>query len=136
MPSDRPLSVAERIAALQKSASNDNPSTSSSSLAGGKKKVSALAGDLSTKLNMNALLAGGSVGGGGIGGVPRGGGGNRPSSSTNHHVEAAAADPSRSKIPTMSTKPNDDKEITKEGEMCHPPRAMIPPGRRRRRGER
>ena len=134
MSSDRPLSVAERIAALQKSASNDNSSTSYSSLAGqgvqqvggGKKKVSALAGDLSAKLNMNALLAGGAVGGGGIGG-------NRPLSSANHHVEATTADPSRSKTPTMSTKPNDDKERTKEGGMCHPPRAMIPPGRRRRR---
>ena len=136
MSSDRPLSVVERIAALQKNASNNNSSTSSSSLAGkgvvggGKKKVSALAGDLSTKLNMNALLAGGSVGGGGVGGAPRSGGGN-------HHVLKATADPSRSTTaPTMSTKPNDDNEITKRGEMCHPPRAMIPPGRRRRRGER
>ena len=137
MPSDRPLSVAERIAALQKNASNNNSSTSSSSLAGqgvhqvggGKKKVSALAGSLSTKLNMNALLAGGSVGGGGVGGAPRSGGGN-------HHVLKATADPSRSTTPTMSTKPNDDNEITKRGEMCHPPRAMIPPGRRRRRGGR
>ena len=135
MSSDRPLSVAERIAALHKSASNDNSSTSSSS-GGGRKKVSALAGDLSTKLNMNALLAGGSVGGGGIGGVPRRSGGNRPLSSANHHVEATTADPSRSTTPTMSTKLNDDKEITKEGRMCHPPRAMIPPGRRRRRGGR
>ena len=128
MSSDRPLSVAERIAALHKSASNDNSSTSSSS-GGGRKKVSALAGDLSTKLNMNALLAGSTVGGGGIGG-------NRPLSSANHQVEATTADPSRSKTPTMSTKPNDDKESTKEGGMCHPPRAMIPPGRRRRRGGR
>ena len=144
MSSDRPLSVAERIAALQKSASNNNSSTSSSSpnptgegiqVGGGKKKVSALAGDLSTKLNVNALLGGGSVGGVGIGGVPRGGSGNRPSSSANHHVEPTA-DPSRSTTQTMSTKPNDDNEITKRGELCHPPRAMIPPGRRRRRGSR
>lgn len=95
-------------------------------MGGGKKKVSALAGDLSTKLNMNALLAGGSVKGVGIGGAPPSGGGN--------HVKAAA-DPSRSTTaPTMSTKPNDDNEITERGKMCHPPRAMIPPGRRRRRG--
>ena len=123
MSSDRPLSVAERIAALQKSASNNNSSTSSSSPAGegvhvqqvggGKKKVSALAGDLSAKLNMNALLVGGSMGGGGVGAKHR-----------------------QVKAPTMPTKPNGDNEITKRGGMCHPPRAMIPPGRRRRRGER
>ena len=120
---DRPLSVAERIAALQKSASNNNSSTSSSSPAGegvhvqqvggGKKKVSALAGDLSAKLNMNALLVGGSMGGGGVGAKHR-----------------------QVKAPTMPTRPNGDNEITKRGGMCHPPRAMIPPGRRKRRGER
>lgn len=141
MSSDQPLSVAERIAALQKNAgSNNNSSTtsSSSSLAGGgvqvggKKKVSALAGDLSSKLNMNALLAGGAPRGGGIGGS------NRPSSSVND-VEAVA-DPSRSAAAAaqtiMTNIAKNDNEITKGGEMPHPPRAMIPPGRRRRRGGR
>jgi 3'-phosphoadenosine 5'-phosphosulfate sulfotransferase len=121
MSSDRPLSVAERIAALQKNAAG-NASTSTSGAGikgegvGGKKKVSALAGDLSSKLDMNALLAGGA-------------GGKRPSSSNNH-----VTDPSYSAQLVTTAKAKVDEAIVKEGYLQHPPRAMIPPGRRRRRG--
>ena len=130
MSSDRPLSVKERIAALQKNAAGNATSSASTSGAGikgegvgGKKKVSALAGDLSSKLNMNALLAGGA-------------GGKRPSSG-NNHVAVAVADPSHSAQAIMTTgKAKDDEAtgIVREGYLQHPPRAMIPPGRRRKRG--
>ena len=129
MSSDQPLSVKERIAALQKNAASNATSTSTSGAGikgegvGGRKKVSALAGDLSSKLNMNALLAGGA-------------GGKRPSSG-NNHVAVAVADPSHSAQAIMTTaKAKDDKAtgIVGEGYLHHPPRAMIPPGRRRRRG--
>jgi hypothetical protein len=102
---------------------------------GGKKKVSALAGDLSSRLNMNALLAGGPVkgGGGGSGGaaIPRGRG---PSSSAG--PGAAAADPSRPTASSVTAGAKGDDGLVKSGEMHHPPRAMIPLGRRRRRGAR
>mmetsp|Transcript_16129 Transcript_16129/g.26863 ORF Transcript_16129/g.26863 Transcript_16129/m.26863 type:complete len:127 (-) Transcript_16129:1006-1386(-) len=126
MSSDRPLSVAERIAALQKQGASKGDGGCIGG-GGGKKKVSALAGDLSSKLNMNALLAGGAVG------ISRGG--NRPSSANNNNV--AVADPSH---PTqaMTTKAKDDGATCMgwKGDLHHPPRAMIPPGRRRRRGAR
>ena len=129
MSSDQPLSVKERIAALQKNAAG-NASTSTSGAGikgegvGGKKRVSALAGDLSSKLNMNALLSGGA-------------GGKRPSSGNAGHVAVAVADPSRSAQAIMTTAKAKDDEATGivgEGYLQHPPRAMIPPGRRRRRG--
>ena len=132
MSSDRPLSVKERIAALQKNAAgNASASTSGAGIkgegVGGKKKVSALAGDLSSKLDMNALLAGGV-------------GGKRLSSGNNNHVAVAVADPSHSAHSAQAimtnAKAKDDEAtgIVREGYLQHPPRAMIPPGRRRRRG--
>ena len=128
MSSDRPLSVKERIAALQKNAAgNASASTSGAGIkgegVGGKKKVSALAGYLSSKLDMNALLAGGV-------------GGKRLSSGNNNHVAVAVADPSHSAQAIMTNAKAKDDEATGivREDLQHPPRAMIPPGRRRRRG--
>mmetsp|Transcript_7106 Transcript_7106/g.15520 ORF Transcript_7106/g.15520 Transcript_7106/m.15520 type:complete len:141 (-) Transcript_7106:2121-2543(-) len=136
---DRPMSVAERIAALQKKSANpsacgsdekqtsrigrgDAESGASGSHGGdGKKRVSSLAGDLSAKLNMNALL-----------GAPprtsRGGGGGGPAASNSATASNATASAALS---TVAQNGFDDG-----AKFQHVPRALIPPGRRKRRGVR